>query len=455
MWIGLLFSMICLASFAFEDAQLSQIDTYREKVVQCLIRGEYTKAGPHALETLCHYIHVEFSRQPDAPGDLWFLQGLALNMARRAGYHRDPKSFSISSDGKMKMTMLEIEMRRRLWASLLVGDVLISSQMGMPCMIAPSQWDTQEPKNFDDHDLEVEDLSKQTSPAATMPLRSPRPESEYTRALSVIAGRRLCVAVNAISSAANNPDSTHADATRLDHLLNQAGEEIPAVLRMRSMETSIADSPQVIMSRLFLAHIFHKGKIMLHRRYLHAPETSPAPSNRRPFEKEYFSRKACLDSSLSILDIQRILDEETRPGGQLQVMRWRVSSIMNHQFLTATMILCSLLYRGGSISQEEKQTVKDALSRSRSVWVQSSSWSQEAKRATEVIGAVLSKASDLRMEGQRPDDSATDGKDQPLTEGLSKNHVLVDSAIPSNSQVEIRSETSCFDGECARRQIIP
>jgi hypothetical protein len=450
MWVGLLYSMISLASFTFEDAAPFQIDVYREKLVQCLIMGEYTKAGPHALETLFHYIHVEFARQPDAPGDLWFLQGLVVNMAKRAGYHRDPESISKSSAGKIKMTLLEIEMRRRMWACVLLGDVLVSSQMGMPCMITPSQWDTKEPKNFDDNDLEADNLLRGDSkgPFASPP--SPRPETEFTRVLSTIAGRRLSIAVIAISAAANNPHSTDAEAAKLDHMLNQAGEAIPAVLKIKAIETSITDSPQLIMSRLFLSHIFHKGKIMLHRRYLHLPEFSSSPQSS---EKGYLSRKACLDSSLSTLEIQRILDEETRPGGQLQVMRWRVSSIMNHQFLTATMVLCSLLYKRGGMSREEEQKIQDALRISRSIWVQSSPWSQEAKRATEVIGAVLSKAPVSTLTGQnltKLNNVGSNGRNTTSRDGSSTSNMSVDGNVPAyGSQNENQRTGVQFEGKQA------
>ena len=96
-WVGLLFSMICLAVLTLESAgaeqQSLQIGLYRKKIVQCLLLGEYTKAGPYALEALIHYVYVEFAIRADADKDIWFLLGLEVNLAMRMGYHRDPSHF--------------------------------------------------------------------------------------------------------------------------------------------------------------------------------------------------------------------------------------------------------------------------------------------------------------------------------------------------------------------------
>lgn len=69
--------MICLACLASnqpdnrDNELLSlQIDLYREKTVQCLIMGEYTKSGPYILETVINYIYAEFCVYTDANRDI-------------------------------------------------------------------------------------------------------------------------------------------------------------------------------------------------------------------------------------------------------------------------------------------------------------------------------------------------------------------------------------------------
>ena len=72
--------MICLAVMASDTAESYnsdeadrhgvQIDLYREKIVQCLIAGEYTKSGPYVLETVIHYVYIEFGTRADADKDI-------------------------------------------------------------------------------------------------------------------------------------------------------------------------------------------------------------------------------------------------------------------------------------------------------------------------------------------------------------------------------------------------
>ncbi|RAH49620.1 putative transcription factor [Aspergillus brunneoviolaceus CBS 621.78] len=400
-WVGLLFSMVCLAVMASDttdgpeaEQKSLQIDLYREKIVQCLVLGEYTKPGQYVLETVVHYLYIEFGINPDADRNIWFLLGLEVNLAMRMGYHRDPSHFS-------GISPLQGEMRRRLWATVLTSDILLSSQMGMPRMICDWKCDTAEPRNLYDMDLDQE--LTQLPPA--------RPETEHTTALGIIARRRMIIALGAIADLADavKPVS-YAEIMQADKALHEAVASIPPPLRIKPLAASVTDSPQVIMSRLFLGHLLYKGQIMLHRRFLelHVAATASATatgagdgagagenaseqaSGEAPFA---YSRTACIDASLGTLHIQHVLDEETCPGGQLHEMRWRITSSMNHLFLTATMILCSLLHRAQPLG-ERTEEVLAALRRARTIWMRRSTSSREAKRATEIVSLTLARAGD-------------------------------------------------------------
>ncbi|KAJ5149506.1 transcriptional regulator family: Fungal Specific TF [Penicillium atrosanguineum] len=48
----------------------SLVDTYREKIVQCLILGEYTKSGRYVFEPLYQYLTIEYSIRKDADRDI-------------------------------------------------------------------------------------------------------------------------------------------------------------------------------------------------------------------------------------------------------------------------------------------------------------------------------------------------------------------------------------------------
>lgn len=386
--------MICLAVLASDawdsahdnemEQQSLQIKLYREKIVQSLILGEYTKSAPYVLETMIHYVYIEFAIRADADKDIWFLLALEVNLAMRMGCHRDPSHFP-------DISPLKSEMRRRLWATVLQGDILISSQMGMPRMISDWQCDTAEPRNLNDTDLDQN----------TYELPPPRPETEVTTALGTISRRRILTALGTISDLmANVKSCNYAEVMRADANLHEAAASIPQPFRMKSMTASITDSPQVIMSRLFISHLFYKGQIMLHRRFVLLESTSADE------DSFYYSRKACLDASLGMLHLQHILDAETCPGGQLHMMRWRVSSIINHQFLTATMILCSLLHRGQTLHRRDE--IMATLHSTRAIWMRNSSISQEAKKAAETVSFVLTRAGEVLEYGFDLDTEHTD-----------------------------------------------
>jgi hypothetical protein len=369
--------MCCLAALASDpgdtvyghsiEQQALQVSSYRQKVAQCLVASEYTQGGPYVLEALIHHVYIEFSVRADADKDIWFLLALEVNLAMRMGYHRDPNNFPA-------LTPLESEMRRRLWTIVLQCDVLISSQMGLPRMISDWQCDTAEPRNLNDSDLDHD----------TLELPASRPETEFTTVLGTIARRRMLVALGIISDTVANV--TSYDYTHVLHAetkLHEAAASIPPPYKMKSMTASLADSPQLIMSRLFLSHLLYKGQIALHRRFVMAP-----PSVEEGISLH--SLKVCLDASLAMLKIQHVLYEETRQGGRLDILRWRLSSVLKHQLLTATMMLCSLLYRGMTLERDEE--IMTALRGSREIWMQSDAISEEARKAAHAIGFVLTKA---------------------------------------------------------------
>jgi hypothetical protein len=140
------------------------------------------------------------------------------------------------------------------------------------------------------------------------------------------------------------------------------------------------------MARLFNTHLLFIGQLMLHRRFLFLSSTSSSE------DSFAYSRKAALDASLGALHIQSVLDEETCPGGQLHTMRWRVSSIMNHTFLTATMVLCAMLHRGQTLGQEDN--ILGALKKARTIWLRAGLSSYEAKKAAQTTSIVIARATE-------------------------------------------------------------
>ncbi|CAG8137049.1 unnamed protein product [Penicillium nalgiovense] len=319
---------------------------------------------------------------------MWYLLALEISLAMRMGYHRDPSHFpGISS--------FQGEMRRRLWATVLIGDTLVSNQMGMPRMISDWKWATTETRNLNDTDFDEQSIDLPPS----------RPLTEYTNSLWLIARRRILVALGIVPDLIDGiKPCSYADVMRVDGILQEGAASIPFV------DEALGDE----CDRLSAGH--HVAIVL----------------GSYDDDSMSYSRKACLDASLGMLNIQHMLDEETCPGGQLYTMGFRVTSIMNHQFLTATMVLCSMLCRGKTLQRE--QEIRAALQISRSIWMRRSSTSKEATKAAETVSFVLAKAAD----GHKSNLSFSQDVSRDLQDNCQTNALLKNSAPVTGQPLEGR-----------------
>lgn len=412
MWLGLLFTMMCLATQferlsgdeAREIQKSSQspqnhqvrVQLYREKIVQCLVLGKYIKSVPYTIETLLLYFTIEHFQSEDTQIGTWILLGIIVRIAMRMGYHRD-------ASHSPRISLFHGEMRRRAWGMIVQLDLITSSQIGLPRMIKEWQADTAEPHNLLDEDFD-EDMTE---------LPPPRADTDLTPMVYIIAKSRLLSVFGMISDLTTSTrPSSYAEVMRLDKILHEARLAIPPGLQPRPMTKSLADHPDVVIRRIYLAIIFHKAQSVLHRKYL-----IPARSN----SQYAYSRRSCVEAALQILHHQHTLSDGTQPGGQLYQNRWKVSSVVNHDFLLAATILCLDLdgdMAAGSLSRlneeavdkERRDNVLRALHESYKIWVQASSSSREARKAAEALRIVLEKVKNASM-GRMAD--ITDKSPQP------------------------------------------
>ena len=392
-WIGLLFAIMCLAvlhqQYGFEtvspvlNAQDGTdsgrlVQLYRTKIAQCLVLGNYTKPSRYAVETLLLYMHVEHFRSKDTETGLWILLGITLRLALRMGYHRDGSDFS-------QISPFHAEMRRRVWCILFMMDAGAAAQFGLPRMVQVTQSNTAEPRNLLDEDIQ-EDMCE---------LPSARPESVHTPVQYFVAKNRLISVFGKISdlkTLTEPPD--YADVLKLDTSLQSVYNSIPGPLVMRSMTKAILDSPAMIMQRVYVALIFFKAKCILHRTYLISNRTD---------QRYMYSRTACVEAALQILQIQQILDHETQAGGRLYDDRGKVSSPIRNDFLLATIILSVDVNRAiitgstttmlhiGKADVESSEKVMAALRNAHLIWLRSCDSSREARQAVRAIEVMLAK----------------------------------------------------------------
>ncbi|KAF4830964.1 Pyrrolocin cluster transcription factor fsdR [Colletotrichum siamense] len=376
MWLGLLYSIMCMAVMSYDLVGKSEvedpkalIDQYREKTAQCLLLGKYANGGQYTWETIYQYVIIELSSRRDITQTIGILHGVSMNLLLQMGYHRDPSHFP-------SISPFAGEIRRRNWVKCLEGDLQMSMRTGIPRRISAGHWDTEEPRNL--HDSDFDEDTKEIPPS--------RPETEVTAVTQLIARRRMLVAVGAavdLSSSIKPP--AYTEVLAVDQQVREAEESLPPPLKMKPLQASVTDPPLLIMHRLYLALMFRIGEVMIHRKYL--SEASDSFS---------YSRKKCLDSCLSVLQLQHTLNEETMVGGLLHFAGAKLSLIGNHAFLTACITLCGAMYKGlhaagNEYASAREVDIKTALWNSLSVWMKNESSSREARIAAESIRLVLKK----------------------------------------------------------------
>ena len=405
MWIGMLFTMMCLAtqfqSFLVNEPRgedrypLSAQDIqhlvrlYQERTVQCLVLGKYTKSVPYTIPTLLLYFTTEHFQGEDTEIGTWILLGMIVRIAMRMGYHRDARH-------SPQISPFHGEMRRRAWALLAQLDLMSSTQIGLPRMIKESQTDAAEPRNLVDDDFD-EDIDA---------LPASRPDTDLTPMLYVIVKNRIMSVFGMISDLTTAKGIiSYAEVMRLDKVLQEARDAIPPGLQMRPIAKSVLDNSTAVMRRIYLALIINKAQCMLHRKYLVAAHSNSQYS---------YSRQSCIDAALQMLQFQSTLSEETQPGGRLYHDKWKVSSLVNHDFLLATTILCldldrdiamqaSIQLRESAKEKDRRDIIMQALHESYKIWLQSSRSSREAQKAAEALKIMLGRRSGVEVSNLNSD----------------------------------------------------
>ncbi len=103
--------------------------------------ASHTLADIQALAMLC--LHVRNSPKPTA---CWMITSIVLDLAIELGLHRSAKRWAPSA----KRSPLEIEIRKRVFWSLLVIHVIIAGNLGRPMALRSDDWDVEMPEAIDD-----------------------------------------------------------------------------------------------------------------------------------------------------------------------------------------------------------------------------------------------------------------------------------------------------------------
>lgn len=388
-WLGLLFSMLCLATvsllYAGDDpleiwgTPVDIAKKYQILCSKCLVLGNYTNPGIYTVPTLLLYFESEFMQGGDI-AKCWILHGLLVRVALRMGYHRDARNHP-------NLTAFQGEMRRRMWHMVAQVDLLLSFQIGLPSMIRALQSDTMPPHNLFDNDF------GETS--AELPPE--RPDFEPTPVSYMICKSRICQVFGMITEQANLIiQPTYAEVMELDARLCEVYALVPPFLVGRPLEESITDTPNIIMQRFNIILLFHKSRCVLHRKYLMEDDPSSA---------YIYSKNSCIDSALELLHCQSLIHDAVQAGGPLSRDRWFLSTIAAHDFLLGAMILHVALTRlrevmpivGGQGNEngsktQGRQHMFHQLENSHELWIKAPKESRDSKKASQVLKMILETA---------------------------------------------------------------
>lgn len=389
-WLGLVFSMMCIALQSYTRAgdeppeyhnkswEMSR--EFGELTAQCLVLADITQPIVGMLETLILHVHSEYARSRDAEVGIMISTGIIVRLAMRMGLHRDPGPYT-------GISVFQGEMRRRVWAAIRSIDLLFSAQAGMPPIVRPRDTNTEIPRNIYDDEL-FEDMKI---------LPPSRPEQEATPTLFLINRTRLTYKLGeAVELTDTLTCSSYEEVMKLDGEARELHEKISPHLNMRSMDDSARDPSTLIMQRFTLDLLYLKIICVLHRKYL---------SYARVQSRFSYSRTAVIDASMTMLRHQATLHRECQPGGRLRNVKWFISSLTTVDFLLAAMIIASDLYhtiragRTGRSSPTNMYTygadrideMLEAMETAVNIWEGLKDHSMEAYKAHTTLSVMLSQ----------------------------------------------------------------
>ncbi|KAK0649330.1 fungal-specific transcription factor domain-containing protein [Cercophora newfieldiana] len=396
-WIALLFAMCAHGALYFDMAGQDlpgnfgsasmAFDEYKYRTAQCLALSDPSKPGNYKVQTMLLYFGTEYLRHHDFILGTSTLLAMTVRLAVHMGMHRDPKHYP-------DMPPYEGEIRRRVWAIVREIDALVSFQFGVPSNIHPSWYDTEAPRNLHDEDFDED----------TRELPPSRPETERTVSLPSILRGRLIEAFSAViaittAAAAGKPVS-YAEVMRVDRQLEDVRSKLPPTFRYRPFSQSLVDPVEVIMNRYWLDLLYHKSRIVLHRKYMCVARREPRYEH---------SRRACIGAATQTLRHQCDIHSEMQLDGRLAKDRWFLNSMSVHGFLLADMILClELAYLKAKDKACDasdvalkafandttpdilsKQQLVDILRNSRLIWQTTRKQYRESNRAFRILSDML------------------------------------------------------------------
>ncbi len=285
-------------------------------------------------------------------------------------------------------------MRRRVWAFIRQGDIMISFQLGLPAMVDLSDADLNLPRNIHDDDNFDEDCA--VLPPAL-------PESVATEISFLLAKTRLAFGFARAAAEINrSPSIKWERILEIDRGLRHIYDTIPGAYKLGVL--SQQDSLIISSAKFTLANIHHKSLCIIHSRFLELARSD---------HRYLYSRKVCLSSAMSILRIQAIQDQDIPVDGKIRSLTSYQTSLTIHDFLLAAAIISSDLCscntpepsvhgRASASGIPSRADMVRALSVSAQIFGRMQDRSKEACKAADVLSMLVGKL-EATTDGPRND----------------------------------------------------
>ncbi|KAI5306442.1 GTPase of the mitochondrial inner membrane that associates with the large ribosomal subunit [Ascosphaera pollenicola] len=390
-WLAMnfaLFRRVCIrwvmehnAPDIFQGKEVHKAKYYKDLMIQCLLLAGYTKPHRHLVETILFLFYGDASHKGDTY--VWTLSGLATHLAIRMGYHRDAKTFP-------NISVFEGEMRRRVWIYVRMSDAFYSHKAGMPAMIRSDAVDSELPRNL--HDVDFNENTQVLPPS--------RPMSEPTIVSYGITKARVMYAfARALEHIHKIKGSSYEEVLDIDAEIREARTHVPEYLI--PYRPAVYARLELLQGAVGIAVTYLKAQCLLHRRFLAAARSNP---------RYLYSRRACVDAALELLEMQQILYSKVDSHQQFRD-RLSILCFFWEDYFMAAMLLCidlaqgqeNILKRYGRLSSdterhtyittgdEKEQASINALRDAYLMWYEERNRTLGAWRSVIIIGVLLEK----------------------------------------------------------------
>ncbi|KAK1829648.1 hypothetical protein QBC39DRAFT_262647 [Podospora conica] len=361
----------------------SQPDKYRRLRAAAgwaLVASKYTSPSHTKMQAFLLYVATEFMTNRTSSANCYVLSSVAIRLMLQMGLHRDP-------DKLPNISPFDGEMRRRLWHLSAQIELLTSFHMGLPSLLAGLETDVNPVSNLADDDIHP----------GMAALPAPRSDAEHTPMTYARWKSQVCAIFGRIAAQTNSiAVPAYGDVMRLDAMLEAKWRQVPAFMKVKSMEDSLSDPPALIHQRFGLMSLYQKSRCILHRRYI---------TEAIPRKEHAYSRRVCLEGAVEMLKYQDAIHLATLPGGVLRQHGWFLAALATYDFLIAAMIVY-VLYQSetypdeetsrewkeaGATSPPSKEDLVEMLRRSHRIWLIVTQDNSAAKKAADILETMLAK----------------------------------------------------------------